>query len=57
MITKYDEVMKYIISTSPKLNTLDYICNDFVLDNPDLNQIKKKLMRPAVISMFESQKK
>ena len=57
MITKYDEVMKHIMLTNTKLNTLDYICNDFVLDNPGLNQIKNKLMRPAVISMFESQKK
>ena len=38
MITKYDKVMEHIILTNTKLNTLDYICNDFALDNPDLNQ-------------------
>ena len=56
MIIKYDEVMKHIILTNPKLNTLDYIYNDFVLNDPGLNQMKNKLMRPAVISVFESQK-
>ena len=57
MINKYDEAMKNIISKNTELSILNYICNDFVLENPHLNQLKNKLLIPDIIYVSESQQK
>ena len=60
MISKYDKAMNNILSRNIELNMLKY-CNDFVLDNLDpnlgLNQMKNKMLSPAIISVSESQQK
>ena len=57
MIDNYDKAMENIISQNMQLETLNYICNDFVLDNPDLNQLKNEILSPVIISLSESEKK
>ena len=57
MIIKYEKVMQNIIAKNSQLSRLNYICNGFVLNEPDLNQIKNKILSPAIISLSESQHK
>ena len=56
MILNYEETMANIILNNVKLTILNYVRNDYVLDNPRLNQMKNKMLNPAIIFMSESQK-